>query len=127
MTLRAKGLGLIAAVFSVVLGASFLLFERMTGEITSSLGTLYAQEQVLSNRARILHPVMRELEDFRRSFADGSFFFGARGSGHYSFNDRENRCATRSTRRSTRTAGSSARSRAASPRRSTSISTRSSA
>lgn len=125
MRLKTKSVGIIAAVFFVVLGASYLLFGRMKNDIMSRLGAVYAEKQVLYNRARVLHPLMRELalaqkladssalrawardeadpalratglrelEDYRRFFSDGSFFFVAHRSGHYYFNDRDDRYA----------------------------------
>jgi len=125
MKLKTKSVGLIAVVFFAVLGASYLLFGRMKDDIMSGLGAVYAEKQVLYNRARVLHPLMRELalaqkladssalkawarnesdpalraaglrelEDYRRFFSDGSFFFVVQRSGHYYFNDRDGRYA----------------------------------
>ena len=125
MMLKTKSVGIIAAVFFVVLGASYLLFGRMKDDIMSGLGAVYAEKQVLYNRARVLHPLMRELalaqkladstalkawarnesdpvlraaglrelEDYRRFFSDKSYFFVLHKSGHYYFNDRNDRYA----------------------------------
>lgn len=125
MKLKTKSVGLIAATFFTVLGASHLLFDRMKDDIMSGLGKVYAEKQVLYNRSRVLHPLMRELalarkladsstlkdwardesdparriaglrelEDYRRFFSDGSFFFVLQSSGNYYFNDRDNRYA----------------------------------
>lgn len=61
MKLKTKSVGLIAVVFFAVLGASYLLFGRMKDDVMSGLGKVYAEKQVLYNRARVLHPLMREL------------------------------------------------------------------
>jgi HAMP domain-containing protein len=130
MTLQSKSVGLVALIFFLVMGASYALFGRLRGEVVSGLGSVYAQKQVLYNRERTLHPLMRELalaqkladsstlkawaaaeddpalraaalrelEDYRRFFSDGSYFFAAHGSGNYYFNDRENRYAGRELR-----------------------------
>ncbi|MEW6490014.1 MAG: HAMP domain-containing protein [Thermodesulfobacteriota bacterium] len=125
MTLQTKSVGLVALIFFLVLGASYALFGSLRGEVISGLGSVYAEKQVLYNRERTLHPLMRELalaqkladsstlkawaaaeddptlraaalrelEDYRRFFSDGSYFFALHGSGNYYFNDRENRYA----------------------------------
>lgn len=122
MSLRAKIIGLTALVFILVLAASWLAFDRLRGDVVSGLGSTYAEKQVLYNRERTLHPLMRELalaekladstmlrawaldennpdkrsaglrelEDFRRVFADQSYFFVPGSSLHYYFNDRDN-------------------------------------
>lgn len=61
MRLRTKSVGIIVAVVSLVLGASCPLFGRMKNDIASRLGAVYAEKQALCNRARVLHPLMREL------------------------------------------------------------------
>ncbi|MHB8870612.1 MAG: cache domain-containing protein [Thermoleophilia bacterium] len=123
MKLRTKIVGLIVVVFVVVLVASYLMFGLLRGDITTGLGSVYAEKQVLYNRTRILLPLMRELalarkladssairewahneddpelrsdalrelDDYRRFFSDGSYFFVINASGHYYFNDRGGR------------------------------------
>ncbi len=71
MRLKTKSVGIIAAVFFAVLGVSYLMFGRMKDGIMSSLGAVYAERQVLYNRARVLHPLMRELA-LARKLADSS-------------------------------------------------------
>lgn len=51
MKLKTKSVGLIAAVFFAVLGASYLLFGTMKNDIMSGLGKVYAEQQARSRRA----------------------------------------------------------------------------
>lgn len=121
MKLSTRIIGLIAVVFVVVLGASYLMFGWLRADIVSGLGSLYAQKQVSYDRERTLHPLMRELalaqklaasstihdwarneddpeararglqelEDYRKFFSDGSYFFVIDSSAHYYFNDKD--------------------------------------
>lgn len=71
MKLGTKSVGVIAAVFLAVFAGSYLLFEKLKDDIMSGLGAVYAEKQVLYNRARVLHPLMRELA-LARKLADSS-------------------------------------------------------
>ncbi len=71
MQLKTKSVGLVAVVFALVLGASYALFGRLRDHVVSGLGSVYAQKQVLYNRERTLHPLMRELA-LAQKLADSS-------------------------------------------------------
>lgn len=130
MGLRLKVLAVVALVFVLVLGASWGAFTWLRNDVVSGLGSTYAEKQVLYNRERTLHPLMRELalaqkladsstlrawahdendpalrtaglrelEDYRRIFADKSYFLVIGSSLHYYFNDRDNAYAGRELR-----------------------------
>jgi len=71
MSLRLKIIGLTAVVFILVLGASWVVFDRVRSDVVTGLGATYAGKQVLYNRERTLHPVMRELA-LAQKLADSS-------------------------------------------------------
>lgn len=121
MSLKTRSVALITLTFLAILASSYVLFRWLASDVMASLGTLYTTKQVLYNRARTLHPLMRELalarkladswvirtwarnetdpalqnaalrelEDYRRFFSDGSYFLAIESSGHYYFNDRD--------------------------------------
>lgn len=71
MKLRTKVVGLIALVFVVVLGASYLMFGWLRADVVTGLGSVYAEKQALYDRTRTLQPVMRELA-LAQKLADSS-------------------------------------------------------
>jgi HAMP domain-containing protein len=130
MTLKSRIVGLIAVVFVVVFAGAYALFGWLRHDLLLGIGTEYAKKQVLYNRERTLHPLMRELalarkladssavkawardesdpalrtaalrelEEYRRFFADRSFFCVVHASGNYYFNDRDDRYRGRELR-----------------------------
>ena len=71
MKLKHKFLALLTVAFLATLGASYLVFALVEHRLVASLGTLFAERQVLYNRERSLHPLMRELT-LARKLADSS-------------------------------------------------------
>ena len=123
MKLKNRFLLLLLLTLIVTLAAALPLYNWIKTDIMSGLGTLFAEKQVLYNRARVLSPLTRdlalarkladsttirqwaknendgelraqalqELEDYRRFFRDGSYFFAIHRSGNYYHNNRENK------------------------------------
>lgn len=61
MSLKTKSIALVATCFVIILAASFFLLEILSNDIRSGLATMYAKEQTNYSRAKVLHPLMREL------------------------------------------------------------------
>lgn len=122
-SLRIRVLVSILAIFAAVAVPAALCFNWIVGDTSAKLGRLYADKQVLYDRHRALEALMREialaetlarspsilewaeddplkrmrglaeLEHFRQTFRDHSYFMVVDGSGNYYFNDRDNRYA----------------------------------
>lgn len=61
MSLRSRMVSLVVVVFLVVFAGAYALFGWLKHDILAGIGAVYAEKQVLYNRERTLHPLMREL------------------------------------------------------------------
>jgi len=121
-SLKARFLLLTTLVFCVIAGVSFVFISQINKSVTHALGSRFAENQLLYDKARVLLPLsrevalarkladstqiklwaknendpelkknaLRELEDYRRFFRDGSYFFVIHKSLNYYFNDNKN-------------------------------------
>lgn len=81
MALKSRIVGLIVMVFLLVFAGSYTLFGWLKQDILAGLGTVYAEKQMLYNRERTLHPLMRELALARKLAASSTLKDWARDEG----------------------------------------------
>ncbi|MDF1555355.1 MAG: hypothetical protein P1P84_19955 [Deferrisomatales bacterium] len=61
MSLKSRIVAVVLVVFVLVFAGAYVLFGWLKHDILTGIGVLYAEKQVLYNRERTLHPLMREL------------------------------------------------------------------
>jgi len=121
-SLKLRFLILTTLIFCITAGISLVFINGINKSVIEALGSRFAENQLLYDKARVLMPLsrevalarkladssliklwaqneddaslkaaaIRELEDYRRFFKDGSYFFVINKSLHYYFNDSNN-------------------------------------